>query len=129
MTIFLFSVGIERIDFPSSRISPLSGLIKPVIILRIVVLPHPDSPTSPNVSPLNISNETIIDPKTRLQEFSLKKFKSLPIYNLVSSSGPKHKPNFTISVRLKDTKLYEVSGDSKKKAEQSAAKILLDSLI
>ena len=76
----------------------------------------------------NLSNETIVDSKTKLQEFSLKKFKSLPIYKLVSSSGPKHKPKFTISVKLKDTKFYEGSGDSKKKAEQNAAKILLDSI-
>ena len=75
---------------------------------------------------INLSEETIIDSKTKLQEYSLKKFKSLPIYKLVSSSGPKHKPKFTISVRLKDTKLYEGSGDSKKKAEQNAAKKLLD---
>ena len=77
---------------------------------------------------INLSEETIIDSKTKLQEYSLKKFKSLPIYKLVSSSGPKHKPKFTISVRLKDTKLYEGSGDSKKKAEQNAAKKLLDNI-
>jgi len=77
---------------------------------------------------INLSETTIIDSKTKLQEYSLKKFKSLPIYKLVSSSGPNHKPKFTISVRLKDTKLYEGSGDSKKKAEQNAAKKLLDNI-
>ena len=77
---------------------------------------------------INLSEVTIVDPKTELQEYSLKKFKSLPIYKLVSSSGPKHKQKFTISVRLKDTKLYEGSGDSKKNAEQNAAKKLLDNL-
>ena len=75
-----------------------------------------------------LSAETIIDSKTKLQEYSLKKFKSLPIYKLVSSSGPKHKPKFTISVRLKDTKFFESSGDSKKKAEQNAAKKLLNNI-
>ena len=44
------------------------------------------------------SFDNVVDPKTMLQEYSLKKFKSLPIYNLVSSSGPRHKPKFTISV-------------------------------
>ena len=77
---------------------------------------------------INLSESTIIDSKTKLQEYSLKKFKSLPIYKLVSSSGPKHKPKFSISVRLKDTKTFEASGDSKKKAEQNAAKKLLDSI-
>ena len=77
---------------------------------------------------ISSSKEIIIDSKTELQEYSLKKFKSLPIYNLVSSSGPRHKPKFTISVRLKDTKMYDGYGDSKKKAEQNAAKKLLDSI-
>tara|TARA_Y100000590_G_scaffold189486_1_gene215859 strand:- start:436 stop:1095 length:660 start_codon:yes stop_codon:yes gene_type:complete len=77
---------------------------------------------------INLSEKTIIDSKTKLQEYSLKKFKSLPIYKLVSISGPKHKPNFTISVKIKDTKIFEGSGDSKKKAEQVAAKKLLDSI-
>jgi ribonuclease-3 len=77
---------------------------------------------------INLSEETIIDSKTKLQEYSLKKFKSLPIYKLVSSSGPKHKPIFSISVRLKNTKLFEGSGDSKKKAEQNAAKKLLNNI-
>ena len=75
---------------------------------------------------INLSKETLIDSKTKLQEYSLKKFKSLPIYKLVSRSGPKHKPIFTISVRLKDSKFYDGKGDSKKKAEQNAAKNLLD---
>ena len=39
-----------------------------------------------------------------------------------------NKPKFIISVKLKDTKLFEGSGDSKKKAEQSAAKKLLDTI-
>ena len=65
---------------------------------------------------INSSKDTIIDSKTKLQEYSLKKFKSLPIYKLISSSGPKHKPKFTISVRLKDSKFFDGQGDSKKKS-------------
>ena len=77
---------------------------------------------------INSSKVTIVDPKTKLQEYSLKKFKSLPIYKLVSSSGPKHNPKFKVSVKLKDTKIYEGFGDSKKKAQQNAAKKLLDNI-
>ena len=73
---------------------------------------------------INLSKEIIIDSKTELQEYSLKKFKSLPIYKLVSSSGPRHKPKFIISVKLKDTKMYDGQGESKKKAEQNAARKL-----
>jgi len=78
---------------------------------------------------IDSSEVSIVDSKTKLQEYSLKKFKSLPIYKLVSSSGPKHKPKFIISVKLNNTKFFEGSGDSKKKAEQCAAKKLLNSLI
>ena len=74
---------------------------------------------------LNLSNITIIDAKTKLQEYSLKKFKSLPVYKFISSTGLKHKPKFKMAVKLKDTKFFEGIGDSKKKAEQNAAQILL----
>ena len=77
---------------------------------------------------INLSKEIIIDSKTELQEYSLKKFKSLPSYKLVSSSGPRHKPKFIISVKLKDTKMYDGHGESKKKAEQNAARKLLDNI-
>ena len=64
---------------------------------------------------------TQIDAKTKLQEYSLKKFKELPIYKLISNTGPRHKPIFKISVKLIDTKSYQGLGKSKKDAEQNAA--------
>ena len=39
---------------------------------------------------------TQIDAKTKLQEYSLKKFKKLPIYKLISNTGPRHKPIFKL---------------------------------
>ena len=78
---------------------------------------------------IDSSEETYIDPKTKLQEYSLKKFKLLPIYKLVESSGPKHKPIFKISVRLKNSKIAKGIGSSKKEAELNAASILLKNLI
>ena len=74
------------------------------------------------------SNITMIDSKTKLQEYSLKKFKLLPIYKLISSTGPKHRPKFIVLVRTKGTKSFEGSGDSKKSAEQDAAKKLLENI-
>ena len=64
---------------------------------------------------------TQIDAKTKLQELSLKKFKRLPIYKLISNSGPRHKPMFKVGVKLFNTKYYIASGKSKKNAEQNAA--------
>jgi len=77
---------------------------------------------------LKISNLTIIDAKTKLQEFSLKKFKLLPVYKVISNTGPKHEPNFKVGVKIKSTKFIYSNGSSKKNAEQSAATILLKSL-
>ena len=77
---------------------------------------------------IDSSNITKIDSKTMLQEYSLKKHKRLPIYKLISSSGPKHKPLFKIGVRLKDAKFVEGIGNSKKNAEQAAAKLYLKNL-
>ena len=77
---------------------------------------------------LKNSNEAKVDSKTKLQEFSLKKFKSLPIYKIVSNTGPRHKPIFKVGVKIKNTKFIYSQGPSKKSAEQSAASLLLKNL-
>tara|TARA_Y100000816_G_C26092278_1_gene577403 strand:+ start:1237 stop:1905 length:669 start_codon:yes stop_codon:yes gene_type:complete len=74
---------------------------------------------------LTNSKTLVIDPKTKLQEYSLKKFKSLPVYKLISSLGPKHKPVFKVSVKLKDNMSSISIGNSKKDAQQSAANELI----
>ena len=77
---------------------------------------------------LKLSTITEIDSKTRLQEYSLKKFKSLPIYKLISNTGPRHKPKFKVAVKLKNTKYVEASGNSIKNAQQAAAKEFLKNI-
>jgi len=64
---------------------------------------------------------TQIDAKTKLQELTLKNFKKLPTYKLISNSGPRHKPMFKVGVKLPNTKYFIASGKSKKEAEQNAA--------
>ena len=71
---------------------------------------------------------TQVDAKTKLQEFSLQKFKKLPIYKLISNTGPRHKPLFKVGVKLLNTKLYISEGKSKKDAEQNAAILCLKSI-
>ena len=71
---------------------------------------------------------TLIDAKTQLQEISLKKYKKLPIYKLISNTGPRHKPIFEVAVKLIDTKFYFAKGNSKKDAEQNAAIKCLESI-
>ena len=79
----------------------------------------------------NIKNSVItqIDAKTKLQEFSLKKFKKLPIYKIISNTGPRHKPLFKVGVKLVNTKLYISEGKSKKDAEQNAAVLCLNDIV
>ena len=68
---------------------------------------------------------TQIDAKTKLQEFSLKKYKKLPSYKIISNTGPRHKPLIKVGVKLIQTKFYIAEGKSKKDAEQNAATICL----
>jgi len=72
---------------------------------------------------------TFVDSKTKLQEYSLKKYKSLPIYKLIENSGPRHKPIFKVGVRLKNSKIFFSNGNSKKDAEQKAATLFLKNII
>jgi ribonuclease III len=71
---------------------------------------------------------TEIDAKTKLQEYSLKLFKVLPVYKLISNTGPRHKPLFKVAVKLSNTKFFNARGSSKKDAEQNAAAICLESV-
>ena len=78
----------------------------------------------------HIKNSVItqIDAKTKLQEFSLKKFKKLPTYKLISNTGPRHRPLFKVGVKLLDSKLYISEGKSKKEAEQNAAILCIQNI-
>ena len=77
---------------------------------------------------LDKSSVTKIDAKTQLQEHSLKKYKSLPVYKINKQSGPQHSPIFKVEVQIKSSKKYFASGTSKKDAQQNAAQKLLTDL-
>jgi ribonuclease-3 len=72
---------------------------------------------------------TQIDAKTKLQEHSLKVFKVLPVYKLISNTGPRHKPLFKVAVKLKDSNFFTAQGASKKDAEQNAASLCFESIL
>ena len=72
---------------------------------------------------------TQVDAKTKLQEYSLKKYKKLPTYKIISNTGPRHKPLFKVAVKLPDTKFYSAEGFSKKDAEQNAATLCLNNIL
>ena len=71
------------------------------------------------------STVTLIDSKTKLQEFSLKKFKELPKYIFFKKTGPQHRPLFKTEVQIPNSKKISGEGSSKKKAQQNAAAKLL----
>jgi len=79
-------------------------------------------------SSLKKSDLTIIDSKTKLQEYSLKKYKKLPTYTLLKTSGPHHKPVFKVTAKTPDSKKVTAIGSSKKEAQQNAAKKLIEEL-
>ena len=68
---------------------------------------------------------TIIDSKTKLQEFSLKRFKVLPKYTFSKKTGPQHNPLFKTIVEIPESKKISGSGSSKKQAQQDAAAKLI----
>ena len=74
---------------------------------------------------LDKSSVTEIDAKTQLQEYSLKKYKTLPVYTIKKQSGPHHNPIFNVEVQIKESKKFFAKGTSKKNAQQNAAKKLL----
>tara|TARA_B100001750_G_C15448585_1_gene567632 strand:+ start:120 stop:791 length:672 start_codon:yes stop_codon:yes gene_type:complete len=74
---------------------------------------------------LKLSSKLIIDSKTLLQEHSLKLFKKLPEYKLISNTGPRHNPVFKVAVKIPSLGFVSSVGKSKKEAEQNAAKSLL----
>ena len=68
---------------------------------------------------------TLVDSKTKLQEYSLKKFKKLPKYSFFKKIGPQHKPLFKTEVEIPQSKKIIGIGSSKKNAQQNAAAKLI----
>ena len=74
---------------------------------------------------LDKSDVTVLDSETKLQEYSLKKFKRLPVYKTIDSIGPKHSPVYKISVSIVNSKTFIGTGHSKQEAEQNGANKLI----
>jgi ribonuclease-3 len=68
---------------------------------------------------------TLVDSKTQLQEYSLKKYKILPKYTFFKKTGPQHKPLFKTEVEIPKSKKILGAGSSKKNAQQNAASKLI----
>ena len=68
------------------------------------------------------------DFKTSLQEITQAHFGETPAYTMVSSSGPDHQKEFTISVTIQGKEYARATGKSKKIAQQEAAKLAMQIL-
>jgi ribonuclease-3 len=66
------------------------------------------------------------DPKTELQEWVQARGLALPEYEIVGRSGPDHAPMFDIEVRIQGFSPVLASGPSRRQAEKTAARIMLD---
>lgn len=66
------------------------------------------------------------DYKTRLQEVTQAKFRALPVYVPLASSGPEHAKVFEVRLELPDGGAFSASGGSLKRAEQEAARQALE---
>ena len=60
--------------------------------------------------------------KAELQDLAQKKFKEAPLYTVLSETGPDHSKNFVISVSVNSIVIGQGEGNSKKEAQQKAAR-------
>ncbi len=67
----------------------------------------------------------LVDPKSRLQEWALKRRRGMPIYAVVDRQGPDHAPHFTIEVVVRGETPARGEGHNKQEAEKAAAVALL----
>jgi ribonuclease-3 len=73
--------------------------------------------------------DALKDPKTRLQEWLQGRARPLPEYELIREEGADHAKKFHVSCTLPDDHtVVEANGSSRRKAEQAAAKLLLQLL-
>ena len=69
------------------------------------------------------------DPKSRLQSEAQQRGLGLPVYEILSLTGPSHAPVFEVLVKLGDAAAGHGTGNSRKRAEADAARKGLDSLM
>lgn len=77
---------------------------------------------SEEIKKIDLNNH---DPKSKLQEWSLKMKNKLPVYKILKKDGPDHEPKFTIKVET-DENFYSIGvGKNKQDAEVKAAEKLI----
>jgi ribonuclease-3 len=75
-----------------------------------------------------LKSETYKDNKSLLQEIAQSRYKSTPLYNLISESGPDHDKEFIMQVVIAGKVYGEGHGKSKQSSQEDAAKNSLEML-
>lgn len=88
-------------------------------ILESVITPHIYAPKS----------ESLIDYKTKLQEYVQADTRKTVSYEVVRMDGPHNQPVFEVVVKMDEILLGRGKGTSKKKAEQAAAKDAFEKMV
>ncbi len=68
------------------------------------------------------------DYKPALQEYVQKRYKHVPVYDLVSIEGPDHDKTFSYTVSFHGKTFGPAKGHNKKEAEQNVAKLAMEEL-
>ena len=69
---------------------------------------------------------TVLNPKSRLQEWAAGAGRAPPAYAVVDRQGPDHAPHFTVQVVLSGVEPAQGEGGSRQDAEKAAARALLE---
>ena len=73
--------------------------------------------------------DSLKDAKTRLQEWLQAQARPLPLYDVLSESGPPHRREFLVRCSLSDAdQTTEAAGSSRRIAQQRAAEAMLKKL-
>ncbi|MFC1931012.1 ribonuclease III [Chloroflexota bacterium] len=75
-----------------------------------------------------ISQGTVVDYKSQLQELIQSRYQMAPVYQLVEATGPDHDKMFTVDTIVGGVMLGRGMGKSKKMAETEAARLALEQL-
>jgi ribonuclease-3 len=69
-----------------------------------------------------LAEEDMTNYKSKLQEFTQSKYQVVPEYKIISENGPDHDKTFTVEVYINQKLWGSGKGNSKKEAQQQAAK-------
>jgi ribonuclease-3 len=116
-----------------SRVANLAGAVEAVI--AAVYLDQGISAADKTVNTLldteweKIKSQGFnIDYKSRLQEIVQSKYQVIPVYRLISETGPDHDKKFVVEVLVNSRSCGSGTGKSKKLAETEAARLAIENI-